>query len=182
MPKFRLFQYLGFVLWGLVIHIIKICDKKLLFLTLSRPFNCVAPDRLKPFFRTLYIMVLYITFFSDRYIMGSPSTKWTIEFFAKNYLCVFFWELHYLITVLIFQKNLKSLQSIFEANPQEKKRLFFHYGIVESAAERIILNRGLYKINDVESSLLLSVFALIGWRITLHYRLNTSYVFNVQII
>jgi hypothetical protein len=59
-------------------------------------------------------------------------------------------------------------------------RLFFHYGIVESVPGCIILKKGLHKINVVESSVLLSALPLICQQITLHFRLNTSYVFIVQ--
>jgi hypothetical protein len=77
-------------------------------------------------------------FFCPLYIMRSSSTKLTLKFLAKNFLCVFFGDLQNLITLLIFAKNSQIFPNICEAILQKILRLFFHYGRVEKrSSDRI---------------------------------------------
>ena len=95
-------------------------------LTFSRPYGCAQPYRLQTGFSTLIHNGIIVDQVND-------------HIFCQNLFVHFLGELEY----LFLQKNLKSLQNIFENNLQKKIRLFFHHDIVESAPERILLNRGL---------------------------------------
>ena len=105
---------------------------------------------------------VFLTLIHNEIIVDQVNDK----FFRKNYL-YFFW----VITVLNYSTHFyKTISNLFKAylrliNRENKTFILLRYRlyrIVEYAPEREILNRGLYKINVVESSLLLSVFALIG--------------------